>query len=84
MRVLTPGEVEQAIAKPGEGVSVPLALVRRLAQCIDHGASAFGRRRPEVQGERAAEEVEVELGEPPATSYEHENFAAISSMIACS
>lgn len=59
-----PGEVEQAFAEVGECIPVPLTLVCEFAQDIDHGPGSFGRRRPEVEGELAAQEVEVEVDEP--------------------
>src|SRR3977135_3582106 len=64
VRGIAPGEVEQALTKLGDRVPVPLALVRELAEDIDHGPGAFGRRRPEVEGELAAQQIEVEVDEP--------------------
>jgi hypothetical protein len=64
VRGLAPGEVEQALAETGECVPVALALVGELTEDLDHGPGSFGRRRPEVERELAAQQVEVEIDEP--------------------
>ena len=58
------GEREEAFAKVGERREVPSALGFKLAQDIDHRPSCFGRVRPEIKGELAAEQVEVDVGDP--------------------
>lgn len=65
VRGLAPGEVELALAEAGDCVPVSLALVREFAEDVDHGPCSFGRRRPEVERELAAQQVEVEIDEPP-------------------
>lgn len=61
---LGPGEVEQAFAEACDRVPVALTLVCELAEDVDHGPGSFGRRRPEIEGELAAQQVEVEIDEP--------------------
>jgi hypothetical protein len=64
VRGLGPGEVEQALAETGKRVAVSLALIGELAEDLGHGLGSFGWRRPEVEGELAAQQVEVEIDEP--------------------
>jgi hypothetical protein len=64
VRGLAPGEVEQAISEACDRVPVSLALVREFAEDVDHGPGSFGRRCPEVEGELAAQQVEVEIDKP--------------------
>ena len=63
VRGLAPGGIEQALAKVGECVPVPLSLVGKLAEDVEHGLGSFGRRRPEVEGELAAQQIKVEVDE---------------------
>ena len=64
VRGLAPGEVEQALAEACDRVPVALTLVCELAEDVGHGPGSFGRRRPEIEGELAAQQVEVEIDEP--------------------
>ena len=57
------GELEQPLAKLGERLAVMLTFALELAQQIDDWVCCVGGLGPEVEGQLAADEIEVEVDE---------------------
>ena len=57
------GELEQALAKLGERVTMTLTFALELAPEVDDRVCCVGRLRPGGEGQLAADEIEVEVDE---------------------